>query len=134
MDNILKEALIIEATRAVTENIVKWMSSDGDIASRLRDGKRDAVEAFNKLDTANDNIPVFLQAMLAALTPLREFYEQMPGSQGEWQCSALAIIRREIERMTAENYRPDADALAAAKIILDKRLSFLRPHLNLPKK
>ncbi len=134
MNEILKEALIIEATREATENIKKWMGSDGDIASQLRDGKRDAVDAFTRLETADDNVPVFLKAMLDGLNPVQEFYEQMPGNQGEWQCSALAIIRREIERMITENYQPDADALSAAKISIEKRLSFLRSQLNLPPK
>lgn len=134
MNDILKEALIIEATREATENIVKWMSSDGDIAAQLRDGKRDAIDAFMKIKTADDDIPVFLQTMLDAATPVLAYYEKMSGSKGEWQCSALSIIRREITRMMAENYAPDADALAAAKISIDKRLSFLRSQLNLPKK
>ncbi len=134
MNNILKEVLIIEATREATENIVKCMNSDGDVASQLRDGQRDAIDAFRKIETADDNIPVFLQAMLDATTPVKKYYEKMPGSQGEWQCSALAIIRREIARMKAENYTPDADTLAAAKSSIEKRLSFLRSQLNLPKK
>ena len=91
------QTLIDRATRTAYENATDWMRSDPAIAAQLRDGLRTTIEAFETIEADDQTSEeVLLNRMLAAVEPVLSYYQSLPGSRGEWECSAVGIVKREI--------------------------------------
>jgi hypothetical protein len=91
------QRLIDQATRKAYNNATDWMRSDPAIAAQLRDGLRTTIEAFDAIEAEADTPDaVLLGRMLAVVEEVLRYYQGLPGSQGEWECSAVGIVKREI--------------------------------------
>ena len=90
------QTLIDQVTRKAYENVVSWMGSDPDIAGQLRDGLRTVVELFNTIENDDETTEGLLNHMLAIVQKALSHYQSLPGSQGEWECSAVGMVEREI--------------------------------------
>ncbi|MBT3755517.1 MAG: hypothetical protein HOD64_11980 [Candidatus Cloacimonetes bacterium] len=91
--------LIHEVTISAYENAGDWMRSDVSISSQLRDGIKTARESFAKIDDQIEDIETLLDLMQQQLENVLIFYRQLPGDQGQWECSALNIISRDIKKL-----------------------------------
>lgn len=100
------EALINDVTRKAYENVAHWMSSDPVIGSQLRDGLRSALDAFDSIDDRQANRSALLLHMRKRVDDVLAYYGELPGSQGEWECSALRQVHAEIERLLAAEDAP----------------------------
>ena len=91
------QRLIDQATRKAYTNAANWMRSDPAIAAQLRDGLRTTIEAFEAIEAKVDTLEaVLLDRMLAVVEEVLRYYQNLPGSEGEWECSAVGIVKREI--------------------------------------
>ena len=90
------QTLIDQVTRKAYENVVSGMGTDPDIAAQLRDGLRTVVELFNAIENNEATPEVLLNHMLAIVQKVLSHYQSLPGSQGEWECSAVGMVEREI--------------------------------------
>jgi hypothetical protein len=91
------QRLIDRATQKAYDNAANWMRSDPAISAQLRDGLRTTIEAFDAIEAEADTPdPVLLDRMLAVVEEVLGYYQSLPGSQGEWECSAVGIVKREI--------------------------------------
>lgn len=117
------QALINKATEKATQNAYRWEKSDFSISSQLRKGVRDARVAFKRIDEQEVqhklNLLVhsqsLLEEMLVALQPVFGYYRSLPGSYGEWECSALGIIEDQIKQLISKKYFPSEIELERAK-------------------
>ena len=107
----LLEILIDKATKKAYRNANDWMESDVSISSQLRDGTRTARNAFYEIEDQTEDAEILLNLMQNKLQKVLEYYQQLPGDFGQWECSALNIIRNEIHRMITEKYNPTDDEL-----------------------
>ena len=91
------QRLIDQVAQKAYENAADWMRSDPAIAAQLRDGLRTTLEAFEAIE-ADDDAPaeIWLNRMLAVVERVLSYYQSLPGSQGEWECSAVGIVKRDI--------------------------------------
>lgn len=122
MKSALLQALIHQATQKAYENVADWMGTDSYVASQLRDGLRTALEAFDDIDDEQQDADYLLHQLQNKLSNVLNFYQQLPGSQGEWECSALSIARREVDRLIEEAYTPTEDELLAFELERKKKL------------
>jgi hypothetical protein len=91
------QRLIDQSTQKVYDNAANWMGSDPAIAAQLRDGLHTTIEAFDGIEAETDTPDVvLLDRMLAVVEQVLSYYQSLPGSQGEWECSAVGIVKREI--------------------------------------
>ncbi|MCF7867664.1 MAG: hypothetical protein K9N09_03105 [Candidatus Cloacimonetes bacterium] len=102
MKSKILNSLISEVTKKAYQNYHEWMQSDVDIASQLRDGIRMASSAFDEIEPINDRISI-LKEMKDRIQEVLKYYRSLPGEAGTWECSALSIIDREINRLISEN-------------------------------
>ena len=93
------DKLILKVTKNAYENANDWMESDVSISSQLRDGIKTVTESFTKIDEQIDDIDILLNLMQQHLEEVLVFYRQLPGDQGQWECSALNIISRDIKKL-----------------------------------
>ncbi len=93
------DQLILKVTKNAYENANDWMESDVFISSQLRDGIKTVTESFTKIDDQLDDIDILLKLMQQHLEKVLTFYRQLPGDQGQWECSALNIISRDIKKL-----------------------------------
>lgn len=91
------QRLIDQATQKAYDNAANWLRSDPAIAAQLRDGLRTTIEAFEAVEADADTPDaVLLDRLLAATEEVLTHYQSLPGSEGEWECSAVGIVKREI--------------------------------------
>lgn len=97
------QRLIDQATRKAYDNAANWMRSDPAIAAQLRDGLKTTIEAFDTIEAEADTPEaVLLERMLAAAERVLDYYQNLPGSQGEWECSAVGIVKRDITNLLGD--------------------------------
>lgn len=97
------QRLIDQATQKAYDNAAHWLRSDPAIAAQLRDGLRTTIEAFETIEAEADTPDkVLLDRMLVATERMLDYYQNLPGSQGEWECSAIGIVKREIMRLLGD--------------------------------
>lgn len=96
-DNL--QALIDEVTRPAYENVESWMRSDPDVAAQLRDGLRTLLDRFDAVEANDQPAGVLLDRLLTATREVLAHYQSLPGSQGEWECSALRKVESEIIKL-----------------------------------
>jgi len=96
---MMLDKLILKVTKNAYENANDWMESDVSISSQLRDGIKTVTESFTKIDEQIDDIDILLNLMQQHLEEVLVFYRQLPGDQGQWECSALNIISRDIKKL-----------------------------------
>ncbi len=107
------DALISRACRPAYENVNQWLQTDPDIASQLRDGLRTVREAFEGIDDRAGDADVLLGLMHAKTGEVLDAYRALPDPRGEWECSALGIVRAEIERLMRDGRGRDDGKCAA---------------------
>ncbi|MDP8203182.1 MAG: hypothetical protein P9L95_01470 [Candidatus Tenebribacter mawsonii] len=89
--------LMHEVTIKAYENAEDWMKSDVSVSSQLRDGIQAAREFFTKIDSRIQDENSLLNLMQQQLEKVLSYYRQLPGDLGQWECSALNIISRDIQ-------------------------------------
>ncbi len=94
------------ATKEAYENAYDWMGSDTSISSQLRDGIRTVRSSFAEIDNQIEDAEIILKFMQERLTKVLNYYQQLPGDYGQWECSALNIIGRNIDKLIREKYVP----------------------------
>ena len=100
--NSTLQTLIDQVTRPAYENVVSWLGTDPAIAAQLRDGLRTVIELFNTIDDNDETPEVLLNRMLAIVQQVLSHYRRLPGSQGEWACSAVGMVEQEIIKLLPE--------------------------------
>jgi len=88
------------------------MKSDVSISSQLRDGINTAISNFSKIDNEIKDSAVILNLMQEHLYKALSYYRQLPGDYGQWECSALNIINRNIREMIEKRYAPSQEELS----------------------
>ncbi len=111
----LLQFLIHKATEEAYRNAYEWMTSDSSIASQLRDGIRTAVSYFSEIDIEIEDPNIILDLMQKKLSKALTYYKQLPGDYGQWECSALNIINRNITKMIENKYAPSLEEISAFK-------------------
>ena len=97
------DQLIHKVTINAYENASDWMRSDVSKSSQLRDGIKTARGSFAKIDNQIEDIETLLDLMQLQLEKVLAFYRQLPGDQGQWECSALNFISRDIKKLLNEH-------------------------------
>ena len=129
MQSIILQAIINRATEKARQNAYQWEERDFSISSDLRKGVRDARVAFLGIDELEEtqnslaHSQSLLKKMLVTLEPVFNRYRSLPGSYGEWECSALGIIEDEIKKLISTNYVPSERELEQAKQELETQSS-----------
>lgn len=115
------EILIHKATQKAYANASDWMGSDPTISSELRDGIRTARNSFAEIDAKITDQEIILNLMLERLDKVLRYYQQLPGNYGQWECSALNIIGREIKSLIKEKFDPTSEDILDYKAEDSKR-------------
>lgn len=111
----LLQFLIHKATEESYKNAYEWQTSDGDIASQLRDGIKTAVSYFSKIDNDINAPNIILNLMQEHLNKALKYYRQLPGDYGQWECSALNIINKNVKKMVEHKYAPSPEEISNYK-------------------
>ncbi len=112
-NSIVLEILMHQATKEAYENAYEWMESDTTISSQLRDGVRTVRNSFSEIDNSIEDVEIILMLMQERLKKVLNYYQQLPGDYGQWECSALNIVNRNIAKMINEKYAPTAEEISA---------------------
>jgi len=104
--------LIHKATQEAYANAYDWAGSDPTISSQLQDGIRTSIGSFYEIDDTITEPAIILLLMRKKLDNVRHYYQQLPGNDGQWECSALNIISKDIDKLIKEKYIPTDDDIA----------------------
>ncbi|MGQ8365733.1 hypothetical protein [Glaciecola sp. 1036] len=96
----LKQAVIAPAYN----NMQQW-HHDAVAYPGLKTGVYVAEEAFDEIEATHLNSKVYLKQMLKMTEKLLKRYGQLPGSQGEWESSALGIIKNTIIQIKKNGFQ-----------------------------
>lgn len=110
---VMLEILIHKVTKRAYANAYDWMGSDVSISSELRDGIRTVRNSFTEIDAKITDPEIILNLMQERLGKVLNYYRQLPGNYGQWECSALNTISGEIHRLIKEKYVPTDDEIFA---------------------
>ena len=108
----IREILIHKVTQEAYANAYDWAGSDPSISSQLRDGIRTAISSFDEINDMLTDPEVILRLIRKRLEKVRCYYQQLPGNDGQWECSALNIIGRNIDTLIKEKYVPTDEDIA----------------------